>query len=247
MAMTKRLLLGSAALIVAGSAHLTHGQPASGVYQILSGRYTECCGIGGTTVHPLPYGSQGFVELTVDSQSQRARMRLLGQDRQTVFWISPLGPRPGFTFDLSNGMVFPDRIEFGGAFSPIGPDQAQFSYTVSNSANSLQISGSVALSCLNCADVPTQFKHTNVVANLLPTAPVIEGLQQEGALLRFRFIGEPPYDYFVEFSSSLTPTQWLSLTNYRAKLETIEAVVTDSLTNEPARFYRVRKEDCQCD
>lgn len=41
--------------------------------------------------------------------------------------------------------------------------------------------------------------------------------------------------------------QWLALTNYRAKLQTIEAVVTDSLANGPRRFYRIRKEDCQCE
>ena len=59
--------------------------------------------------------------------------------------------------------------------------------------------------------------------------------------------GEPPYDYFIEFSESLPATSWQSLTNYRAKIQTIEAVVTDCLTNHPARFYRIRKVDCQCD
>ena len=245
--MMKRLLIASAVLMVTGYVRLTHGQPASGLFQILSGRYAECCGIGGASVYPLPYGNQGFVELTVDSRSQRAQMAILGQDMHTVFQIPPLGPRAGFAFSLSNGMVFPDRIEFGGAFSPPVPGQPPLSYTVSNSANSLRINGTLALSCLACADLPTQFMHTNVVATLLPAAPVIEGLERDGPLLRFRFTGEPPYDYFIEFSESLPATQWLSLTNYRAKLQTIEAVVTDSLTNWPARFYRIRKQDCQCD
>ena len=94
-------------------------------------------------------------------------------------------------------------IEFGGTFSPPGPGQPPLSYTVSNSAKALQINGTLTLSCLTCADLPTQFKHTNVVATLLPAAPVIEGLERDGTLLRFRFTGEPPYDYFVEFSESL--------------------------------------------
>jgi hypothetical protein len=224
---------------------VARAQPASGLYQIFSGRYTECCGVGGAFIYPLPYNSQGFVELTIDPQSQRAQMTFVGQDMHTVFQIPPLGPRNGFTFSLSNGLVLPDRIDFGGPLSP--PGQPPLSYTVSNSANTLQINGTLTLSCLTCADLPTQFKHTNVVATLLPARPVIEGLEQHGPLLRFRFTGEPPYDYFVEFSESLPATQWLSLTNYRAKLQTIEAVVTDSLTNWRARFYRVRKQDCQCD
>src|SRR5262249_51611418 len=118
--------------------------------------------------------------------------------------------------------------------------------TVSNSANALQISGTLTLFSPMCADCYTQFKHTNVVAVLLPPAPVIGGLEREGTTLSFRFTCEPPYDYFVEFSESLPATQWLSLTNYRAKVLTIEAVVTDSLTNRPARFYRIRKQHCQC-
>src|SRR5215813_2777443 len=88
---------------------LTHGQPASGLYQIVSGRYTECCGIGGVYAHTLPYSSQAFVELTIDSQTQLAQMTILGQDL-TVFSIPPLGPLLGFTYSLSNGMVFRDFI-----------------------------------------------------------------------------------------------------------------------------------------
>jgi hypothetical protein len=226
---------------------LAHAQPTSGVYQIVSGRYSECCGIAGPFIYSLPSSSQAFVELTIDSESQRARMTIVGQDRHTVFSIPPLGPRTGFTFSLSNGMVFPDRIEFGGPLPAPVPGQPPLSYTVSNSPGALLINGTFTLPCLNCSDLPTQFKHTNVVVFALPPATVIEGLERDGELLRFRFTGEPPYDYFVEFTESLPATTWLSLTNYRAKIQTIEAVVTDSLTNQPARFYRIRKQDCQCD
>jgi hypothetical protein len=173
-------------------------------------------------------------------------MTFLAEDMQTIFSIPPLGPRSGFTFSLSNGMVLPDRIEFGSGFSPPGPGQPPLSYTVSNSMDTLQINGTVILGCLPCADLPTQFKHTNVVAVLVPSAPGIAGIEREGALVRFRFTGEPPYDYFVEFNESLGTTNWLTLTNFRAKIQTIETVVTDSLANGPARFYRLRKQHCQC-
>jgi hypothetical protein len=223
------------------------GGPTSGLYQIVSGRYTACCGIAGSFVYPLPDASQAFIQLTIDPQSNRAQMTILGQDAHTVFRIPPLGFSSGFVFSFSNGIVFPDRIEFRGPFLPPGPDQPSFSYTLSNIADALLIiSGTVTLPCLGCADVPTQFEHTNVAARLLPPAPVIEDLERVENVLRFRFTGVPPYDYFVEYTDSLPASNWLSLTNFRAKLQTIEAVVTDPLTNGPARFYRVRRQDCLC-
>jgi hypothetical protein len=245
--MLKKAIAGFA--IISGlalCARISHAQLASGVYEIISGRYTECCGIGGAFIYTLPYSSQGFVELTIDSQNQRAQMTILGQDRHTVFRIPQVGPRSGFTYSLSNGVVYSDRIEFGEFPAPtVG--QPLLRYTVSNDAGALRISGTLTLSCLACADLPMQFKHTNVVAISLPAAPIIEGVERDGTLMRFRFTGEPPYDYFVEFSESLPATNWLSLTNYRAKIQPIEAVVTDPLSNGPARFYRIRKQDCQCD
>ncbi len=223
------------------------GGPTSGLYQIVSGRYTACCGIAGPFIYPLPDSSQAFVQLTIDPQSNLAQMTILGQDARTVFHIPPIGFGSGFAFSLSNGIVFPDHIQFGAPFLPPGPDQPAFSYRLSNSADALRISGTLTLPCPGCADIPTEFEHTNVVAALLPPAPVIEGLERGAALLRFRFTGVPAYDYFVEFTDSLPASNWLSLTNFRAKLQTIEAMVTDPLTNGPARFYRVRRQDCLCD
>ena len=222
------------------------GGPTNGLYQIVSGRYTECCGFTAGLIYPLPDSSQAFVQLTIDPQSNRAQMTILGQDARTVFRIAPIFSRSEFAFSFSNGIVFPDRIEFRGPLLPPGPDQPSFSYTLSNSADALRISGTLTLPCLGCADIPTEFEHTNVVATLLPPAPVIEGLERGASFLRFRFTGVPAYDYFVEFTDSLPASNWLSLTSFRAKLQTIEAVVTDPLTNGPARFYRVRRQDCLC-
>src|SRR5260370_31049059 len=92
------------------------GGATNGLYQIVSGRYTECCGIAGPFIYPLPDSSQMFVQLTIALQSHLAQMTILGHDTRTVFRIPPLAPRSGFAFSFSNGIVFPDRIEFRGPF-----------------------------------------------------------------------------------------------------------------------------------
>jgi len=42
--------------------------PTTGLYQIVSGSYIECCGIAGPVDSSLPNAEQAFVELTVDRQ-----------------------------------------------------------------------------------------------------------------------------------------------------------------------------------
>src|SRR5712692_8458863 len=156
------------ALVLSFRSAPAQGAPTNGLYQIVSGRYTACCGIAGPFIYPLPDSSQTFVQLTIDPRSHLAQMTILGQDARTVFRISPIGFSSGFAFSFSNGIVFPDRIEFRGPFLPPGPDQPSFSYTLSNSADALRIGGTLTLPCLGCADIPTEFEHTNVVATLLP-------------------------------------------------------------------------------
>src|SRR5260370_16699499 len=170
------------------------GGATKGLYQIVSGRYTACCGIAGPFIYPLPDSSQAFVQLIIDPQSNLAQMTFLGQDAHTVFRVPTIGHGSEFNFSFSNGIVFPDRIEFRGPSTPPGPDQPSFSYTLSNSAGGLGISGTLTLPCLFCADVPTEFEHTNVAALLLPPAPVIEGLEPRPSLSRFRFTSVPAYD-----------------------------------------------------
>src|SRR5712692_3473425 len=119
------------------------GGPTGGLYQIVSGRYTACCGIAGPFIYPLPDSSQAFIQLTIDPQSHLAQMTILGHDAHTVFRIPPIGFSSGFAYSFSNGIVFPDRIEFRGPFLPPGPDQPSFSYTLSNSADALRIGGTL--------------------------------------------------------------------------------------------------------
>ena len=76
--------------------------------------------------------------------------------------------------------------------------------------------------------------------------PVIDRFERDANSIRFHFTGQPPYDYTVEFTDSLTFTNWSPLVSYRAKVQTIDVVVTNSLTNAQARFFRVRQEPCYC-
>jgi hypothetical protein len=128
------------------------------------------------------------------------------------------------------------------------PDQAQLNYIVSNTADGLRFAGVVNTPCPGCADIPTQFKHTNVVAVLVSApAPMIDHVERGQGSMRFHFTGPPPNDYTVEYTDSLAPPQWQALATYRAKLVTIDVVVTNSFTNAFARFFRLRQEPCNCD
>lgn len=150
------------------------------------------------------------------------------------------GGLSGGSFRPHNYGVLPDVLAPPAPTSPYGTSLAVFNGTDPNGTWSLYVMD----------DTP---EDVGVLAGgwslsvETETRPRIESLERQGSLLRFRFTGEPPNDYFVEFSESLPTTNWLCLTNYRAKIQTIEAVVTDSLTNCPVRFYRIRKQDCLCD
>jgi hypothetical protein len=75
---------------------------------------------------------------------------------------------------------------------------------------------------------------------------VIDRIERDGNSIRFHLTGPQLYDYTVEFTDSLTTTSWSPLARYRAKLEPIDVVVTNSFTNAQARFFRVRQDSCSC-
>ena len=143
--------------------------PASGLYQIISGTYSECCGIGGPFTHSLPEANQNYVQLTVDSQENHAQMAFLGEDLHTVFSTSPGGLGTGFTYSFGTGTVFPDHIQFQPGIR-IPEDHRSWSYTLSNSAGGLLINGVVIAPIWGSADIPEEFEHTNVLAVLVSTA-----------------------------------------------------------------------------
>jgi hypothetical protein len=243
---TPLLCYGIFSMMIPLQSACAQGVPASGLYEIVSGRYEECCGFGGPFVYSLPNPRQSFLQFTLDAQTKVASMAFLGDDRQTVFTIFPCPPGTPVPFSFDHGLVFSDRVVFHVDPGPL-PNRAAWNYTVAASETGLHVDGALDVRAGFCADVPTDFNHSNVVAVPVLVGPLLEGFKRDGDQVQFKFTGEPANDFFVEFSDRLPAQSWLSLTNFRAKLQPIQAVVTDSLTNGPTRFYRVRQQDCQCD
>jgi hypothetical protein len=138
----------------------------SHLYEIASGSYIQCCGIGGDVDTSLPNESQRFIRLTIDAQRHTASMTFLGEDRQTVFSIVPCPPTEvPIPFDFDFGLLFSNRIVFHVDPGP-PPYGLYWNYTVSNSTDRLRIDGVVGMAQQQCIDVPTRFSHSNVVAVL---------------------------------------------------------------------------------
>ena len=220
--------------------------PASGLYEISSGRYVECCGFAGPIPYTLPYAGQSFVQLLIERQTQLASMTFLQEDQQSVFSVFRCPPDAPIAFSFHNGVVSANTVTFVSNPGPV-PRTDSWKYTVTYAESGLRIDGELEVDPGFCSDVPTHFSHTNVLAVLVRSGPTLEVLARDGDQVRFRFTGEPANDYFVEFTDRLPAQTWLVLTNFRAKLQPIEPLVTDYVTNGPARFYRVRQQDCQCD
>ena len=125
-----------AAVVGAAGSARAQFQPASGLYQIVSGRYQACCGIAGPLRYSLPKDDQAFVRWSYDPAGNVPRMEILGMNQMTVFRISSQGTGTGFSFSFSNGIVLPDRVHFGGFPSP-EPGKPTFGYGQSLCATSL--------------------------------------------------------------------------------------------------------------
>ena len=83
-----------------------------------------------------------------------------------------------------------------------------------------------------------------VVNYLLP--PLVTNLTRQDSNLTFQFNVEAGYDYAVEYADAIPATNWLTLTNFGAKLAGFEATVTNSLDAAPSRFYRLSRVPCGC-
>jgi hypothetical protein len=214
--------------------------PVSGLYQIISGDYSECCGIGGDVRSSLPNESQGFVRLTVDSQRDVATMTFLGNYVQTVFSIAiPCPPGDAINFSFDHGLVFSNRIVFH--VDPGGPPyQLYWNYTVSNSADSLRIEGTLGTLQRFCVDVPDRFSHSNVVAVLVPPPRLsITGVSSNGATLFLQ--GHAGLTNVIEASTDLVTWAGVSTNVMDYSLCPIcpFAIFEDSAsTNLARRFYR---------
>ena len=223
---------GLAPLLLGLQSACAQGGPASGLYQIVSGRYVACCGLAGPMIQPLPNAGDAFVQLTVDSQNNQAWITFLGQDKQTTLRIPAEGPRSEFSYALSNGMVFPDRVTFGGPLPP-EPSQSVYSFVISNSADTLWINGTVIVPCPGCADVPEHFQHTNVVAVLMPAAAI------RVSEIEVCWNSVSNRTYQVQYQSSLTTNEWVELGSPISGSGSNMCVTDKVPLGQPQRHYRV--------
>lgn len=78
--------------------------------------------------------------------------------------------------------------------------------------------------------------------------PEVDSIEHAGDQVTLRFSISPPYDYFVQMSSSPGITHdWQTIGFYRAKLQSDDIVFVDTNANPGAvRFYRIEKVPCDC-
>jgi hypothetical protein len=210
--------------------------PTSGIYQITAGQYLECCGFVGSLRRPLPYDDQAFIELTVDEQRNQAEMRILAQDTQTVFSIGGASER-SFTFAFTNGTIVPGGIQFEFPSPPAGNGGAAFFYTVSNTVDGLLVNGQVELPCVGCADIPTHFGHTNVVATPITNGGLTVSIRISEVEICWNSFSNRIYQ--VEYRSVLTTNQWMSLGAPVTGNGSTNCLTDEVLVGQPRRFYRV--------
>jgi len=213
------------------------GADLSGYYEILSGDYSECCGIAGEVRTLLPNATQRFVRLQVDPNGTTASMTFLGQDLRTVFstFSCALGGNINFSFD--HGFVFTNTLMF--QVDP-GPNGLYWNYTVTNTTPGLRIDGLVGTAQGNCADASTQFNHTGVLAVPVP-APTIQitEFSEQGATLIVQ--GTSGWTDVTEASSDLsiwTPISTNTMPNTACPLCPFIQIRDTASTNLTHRFYR---------
>ena len=202
--------------------------PASGLYQIVSGNFTACCGLLGEIRQSLPNDEQSFIEVTVDPQGERATIAILGDDGRTLFTLFTCPPATPFPFELPNGFVTSNRIEF---ISP--PGIPSWNYTVSNLANGLRLDGRLMVSPGFCADIPTDFGHSNVVALLVP------GTTIRDSEVEVCWNALSNVTYQAQYRSTLTTNGWTNLGAPRPGNGSTDCVTDEVQRDQPRRFYRV--------
>jgi hypothetical protein len=206
-------------------------EPASGLYQIISGNYIECCGIGGDIDSTLPNESQGFVKLTIDSQSHLATMIFLGADSQTLFSVVPCPGGDPINFRLDYGFFHSDSLVFHVDPGP-PPYGISWNYTVSNSTDRLRIDGVLGTALQNCVDVPTRFSHSNVVAVLVPTASI------RVSEVEVCWNSVSNRNYQVQYRSALATNAWTNLGSPVTGNGSTTCITDKVALGQPQRFYR---------
>jgi hypothetical protein len=242
--MLKNKIIGSAfilALVLPCRCAWAQGGQVSGLYEITSGHYSECCGIAGDDFgYNLPDKTQKFARFTFEAKSPTATLTFLAEDARTVFSRVPCPPSGAIQFNFEYGLIFPDRVIFHVDPGP-PPYATSWNYTVSNSPTRLHIDGQLGTVLAPCLDVPTRFSHSNVVAVLLqrPRLRLLER-SKEGAT-RLMVQGRAGWSDVIEASTDLAVWTPISTNFMDFSLCPIcpFAVVEDSAsTNLAHRFYR---------
>ncbi len=215
--------------------------PASGLYQIVSGSYTECCGVAGNGFgYDLPSPEQSFVSFTVNPPGTLAALSFLAADAQTVFSTVPCPLSGPISFSFDYGFVSPGWTWFHVDPGP-PPYDVYWTYGVSNAANSLRIDGTLVTLRSLCLDTPTHFSHSNVVAVLVPgpRLTVLAVTKDQGTRLMVQ--GNAGWTDVVEASTNLS--QWTPIStnvmDYSLCPICPDVIVEDpAATNLVQRFYR---------
>jgi len=206
------------------------GAPASGLYQIISGTYIECCGFAGGFRTTLPSANQSFVRLTIDKEL--ATMTFLGSDTRTIFSVLPCPPGNPINFSFDYGFIFSNTIVFH--VDPGPPPYSEFwNFGVSNSADALRIDGIVGINAPSCSDVPTRFSYSNVVAVLMPVA----GIRMSEVEICWNAVSNRSYQ--VQYRSGLTTNAWTNLGSPVSGNGSTNCITDKVAVEQPQRFYRV--------
>jgi hypothetical protein len=152
---------------------------------------------------------------------------------QTVLRIPAAPCRSEFAYVFTNGIVFPDHIQFGEPLVPPVQDQLWFSFAVSNSMDTLSINGTVIAPCPGSADLPEEFQHTNVVAVLMPTAAI------RVSEVEVCWNSTSNRTYQVQYRSTLTTNGWVDLGSPVAGNGLMKCVPDKVPPGQPQRYYRV--------
>ena len=237
MRLTLRHLSLAIAVLCLRSAGAQSG-PTSGLYRIISGSYIERSGTLGDSFSSLPNASQRFVRLLVDTdpQSYLVTMTFLGEDLQTVFSVIPCPPGGPVSFSFF-GSAYTDPMTFHVDPSP-PPDEQAWSYTASNSFNTLRIDGQVVALRRSCAE-DQEFVHSNVVAVLVapPRIRISEYSKENGTLLFIQ--GNAGSTNVVEASTDLV--SWTAVSTNLCQIRYVRFVptscfATPRLQTQPASF-----------
>jgi hypothetical protein len=207
--------------------------PTSGLYQIVSGRYIACCGIGGPFVTLLPDPNDAFIELRLDGPNRGAQMRFLGQDMETVL-LSPSQPCSSqFAYVFTNGIMFADHLRFRKPRDPSAPLEPYWNFGVTNSGGTLTIGGTLATDCPGSADIPLEFEHEKLVAVLMPTATV------RVSQVEVCWNTTSNRTYQVQYRSTITTNAWADLGPPIPGNGSTNCITDNVVLGQTQRYYRV--------